>query len=668
MPRRSLFNQFNQVNGSIDFADLRNYRDLAELAGRSYLTGNLTVVSGSATVTDSSNVFGREEQNNYIVVEEGAAAGVYQITAGSDSTTAEVSPVPTASGVSVSYRRHYFQNLEDDLNYVRTMLNLVIGESNWNDEPNTDLKNMAYLIPKTPNEVGDNGQYTGIRSGDVTFSLSNTDQVGYVSSGSPADEYVDNTSSVSAGTSVRFTDDNTMVITIPGGFYPADQGTLNIVRDGAVVGTLDLASAWTNDGCSYEADEVNVGDNPNHTSSGAGTDIINLTNRRCMNTSVDGYPNFWPPYQIASMSATLTLPAGYQGQISVEHSLGGSENYTYSSFFVDTTSQTKSPAAPSVSENTAVTRYLSGVPYYAAGSTFNLSFSDSESIFDRGYVTNPLSIDGSQFNASAKTPSLVELGLTAPLAITDNIGTYNTTITVGAGNFRDMDVRTYCTLRDVWGSANSSNSAAGTYRIDNYGTTSTNTQENFDDENKRFVGTEDFTNTAITWSDSSWDSTTNITSLGEKGLVVYNGALKYPSINHSSGFLPVGPDYSGQSGDFVYYRVFVASAAFTNGSITFSGWSNALSTIQGSNVEVYLRYPNCNDYGNGNTSLWQDLSVDETIYGGDGCLGTGSSGSTVAFSFGTTSSVSYGNRVIMKVVFKNSSVTALTGITFNPTL
>jgi hypothetical protein len=668
MARRSLFNQLNQVRGSRDFEDLRSYRDHAEEVGRHYLTGTLAVVSGSATVTDSSNVFEKSEQNNFIVIDEGDAAGTYQITASGTlgNYDASVTPMPTATDATASYRRHYFQNLEDYLNYLRTMLNLVIGETNWYDEPDTDLKNMAYLIPKTPNLVGDNTQYPGIRSGDVGFSISDIDQTGAVSSGIAAAEYTDNTTSVNPGTSIRFTDDNTMVISIAGGFYPADQGTLNITRDGAVVGTLNLATAWTSDGCSYETEESDVGNNPDYTASDVGTDIINLTNRRCMNTSVDGYPNFWPPYQIASMSATLTLPAGFQGQITVTHSLGGSENYTYSSFFVDTTSQTISPTAPTFSENTAVTRYLSGVPYYNTGSVFDISLTHNVTIFDRGYVTNPLTINLSQFNASNQTPSLATLGLTTPLGITDTIGTYTPTVSVGSGNFRDMDARGTATFRDVFGSATSSDSAAGVFRIDTYGTTSTNTIEYFDDENKRFLGDENFNNTSITWTDSNWNSSTNITTIS--GLVVYNGTLKYPTVNHSSGFLPAGPDYSSQSGDFNYYRVFVASGAFTNGSITFGGWSNALSVIQGSNVEVYLRYPNCTDYGNGNTNVWQDLSVDQTTYGGNGCLGAGSSGSSVAFSFGTTSSVSYGNRVIMKIVFKSSSVTPLTGITFSPTL
>lgn len=667
MPKRSLFNQLNQVRGTLAFEDLRTYRDLAEQSGRHYLSGTLAVVSGSATVTDSSNAFTRDEQNNFIVIDEGNAAGVYQITASGTLGTydASVTPVPTATDATASYRRHYYQNLEDDLNYLRTMLNLVIGETNWFDAPNTDLRNMAYLIPKTPNLVGSNTQYVGIRSGDVTFTISDIDQTGYVSSGAPAGEYTDNTSSTTAGTSVRFTDDNTMVIAIPGGFYPADQGILRIMQDGAVVGQLDLAAAWLADGCSYEEEEANVGDNPVHTSAHSGIDIIDLSNRRCMNTSVDGYPNFWPPYQMASMSATLTIPDGFTGQISVIHTLGGSESYTYSSFFVDQTSQALGAVAPTVTENTPSTKYLSGVPYYTTGSTFDISVTHSTTIFDRGYVTNPLTFNLSQFNATSETPTLTTLGLTTPLAITDTIGTYDSSLTVGGGNFRDLDARATATFRDVFGTANSSDSAAGTFRIDTYGTTATASVEYFDDEEWRFVGTEDFTDVTIDNTDSTWDSSTNITTIS--GLVVYNGTLKYPTINHST-FLPAGPDYTGQSGDFVYYRVFTATGAFTSGSITFGGWANALSVVQGANVEVALRYPNCSDYGNNNTSVWQDLSVDQTVYGGDGCLGAGSSGSVVNFSFGTTSSVSFGNRIIMKITYKNSSVTPLTGITFSPTL
>jgi len=672
MPKRSLFNQLNQVRGTVDFKDDEMVRALAETCGRDYLTGTLAVVSGSNIVTDSSNAFEKSEQNNFIVIDSGDAAGTYTVTSGSGAFTAAVTPTPTASD-TVAYKRHYYQNLEDDLNYLRKMFDLVIGEDKWYDEPDTDLKNMAYLIPKRPNYIGETGQYAD-RPGTVSFSISDINQTGYVSSGAPAGEYTaEGSSSASAGDSMQFTDDNSMAIAITGGFYPADSGVIRIYSDGIVVGELDLAAAWTSDGCSYEEEEADVGDNPGYTASNTGTDIINLTNRRCMNTTVDSYPSFWPPYQIASMSATLTLPAGYQGQIYVAHTGGGSnQNYTYSEFWVDTTAQTISAAAPTVSPLSATTKYLSGIPYYTTNSTFTVSGTNSNTLFDRGYITNPMTLNLEQFNETSVTPSLAQIGFSTPLAITDTIAGedgYAATATVGGGNYRDMDVRATATYRNPFTSATSTNSTAGTYRIDTYGNTSTDTSEPFDDEQYRMLGDEDFTDTGVDEGDSNWDSSDDVTTISGAydGLVVYNGTLKYPTVNHSTGYYPVGPDYSGASGNFYYYRVFLATAAFTSGTITFSGWSNAVSTIQGANVEVHLRYPNCTDYGNSNTNVWQDLGVDQTTFGGNGCLGSGSSGSSVAFSFGTTSSVSYGNRIIMRIKY-SANVTALAGITFSPTL
>lgn len=675
---RSLLRQLEQMRGTVDFVDDMYYA-YAEQAGRHYLEGTLTVTSGSTAVTDSTNLFDRDEVDNFIVVDESEAAGVYQIVSATGTNDATITPAASGTG-SVSYRRHYYQNLEDDLNYIRKMLKLVIGESEWNDEPNTDLFNMAYLIPKRPNYVGETTQYDeGL--GTVSYSITDIDQQGYVSGSQTSEDYMSDVGSTSttSGTQLYFTDDNTIVVTCADGFYPADKGTLSILRDGQTIASINLLDAWTNQGGVYHESEADMTASPipDYTADASGIDI---TNRRPMNTT-EGFPNFWPPYQLAAFTYTMTLPEGFVGQITVSHSEGNGpasgRQYSRSSFWVDTTSQTITASAPTISENSATTRYLSGVPYYTSGSVFNVSASNSDTLFDEGYVTNPLTLNLSQFNASSQTPSLATIGLSTPVDTTDTIGTYNTTCTVGASNFRDLDARATATFRNVFTTSTSSDSAAGTYRIDTYSTTSTDTSEPFDDEDKRFVGlatTESMSSSSVDYTDSDWDSSLNVVSgavqddSGDEHLVVYNGTLKYPTINHSSGFLPAGPDYSSASGDHVYYRLFKSTGAFTQGTITFSGWSDALSVIQGANVDVYLMYPGCSDYGNNNTSTWQNLSVDQTTYGGNGCLGSGSSGSTVAFSFGTTSSVGYGNRVFIKIVFHNSSVTALTGLTFSPTL
>ena len=122
---RSLIRQFEQIRGTYDFVD-DMYREYAEQAGRHYATGTITAVSGSTSMTLSA-ALDLDEVGNFIVIDEGSAAGVYQITAAS-GTTATVDPAAAGDASGDSYRRHYYSNLEDDLNYIRKMLDMIIGE------------------------------------------------------------------------------------------------------------------------------------------------------------------------------------------------------------------------------------------------------------------------------------------------------------------------------------------------------------------------------------------------------------------------------------------------------------------------------------------------------------------------------------------------------------
>lgn len=140
MPKRSLFNQLTQLRGTLNFEYLNDYNEFAEGAGRSYLTGTLSTVSGSVTVTDSSNAFERSEQDNFVILTEGPDAGQrFTIVSGTGTFNAEVDSAMTGTG-DYAYRRHYYQNLEDDLNYLRTQVKSITGETTWYDDPVTDLQ------------------------------------------------------------------------------------------------------------------------------------------------------------------------------------------------------------------------------------------------------------------------------------------------------------------------------------------------------------------------------------------------------------------------------------------------------------------------------------------------------------------------------------------------
>ena len=136
----SLIRQFEQIRGTYDFVD-DMYRAYAEQAGRHYEIGTVSTVSGLNTVVASSS-FGLDEVGNFIIIDSGVSSGVYEVLTVS-GTSATVTPTVSGTSIDVSYRRHYYQNLEDDLNYLRRMVTLIIGDNNWYDNPQTNLYDLA---------------------------------------------------------------------------------------------------------------------------------------------------------------------------------------------------------------------------------------------------------------------------------------------------------------------------------------------------------------------------------------------------------------------------------------------------------------------------------------------------------------------------------------------
>lgn len=143
MSNRSLINQKFQIRGSIDFDDLTSHLSLAELTGGPYLTGTLTAVSGSSTVTDVSNFFSISEVDSYLVTATGPDTDkIFRILSCSGTNNAVIYPLPTASG-DYSYTRYRYRNLEDDLNFLRSIISSITGEINWHLIPDTNLSQTA---------------------------------------------------------------------------------------------------------------------------------------------------------------------------------------------------------------------------------------------------------------------------------------------------------------------------------------------------------------------------------------------------------------------------------------------------------------------------------------------------------------------------------------------
>ena len=170
------------------------------------------------------------------------------------------------------------------------------------------------------------------------------------------------------------------------------------------------------------------------------------------------------------------------------------------------------------------------------------------------------------------------------------------------------------------------------------------------------MGSDNPTPIYTTWSPS--------TSIGSSEAVIVGGVLKYDTTNYSTGYLPVGPDYSTGR----------ATSQYIQFEIIRSNVSQFKITITGTYAGCWVCMPNNSTW---TTSLsgkngWADMFV---AYRGSGvpttaqpgcASGTLMSGSSGTFTsvFGTESSSNDTNNRIL-VRFKLTSGQSITGLSFS---
>ena len=215
-----------------------------------------------------------------------------------------------------------------------------------------------------------------------------------------------------------------------------------------------------------------------------------------------------------------------------------------------------------------------------------------------------------------------------------------------------------------------------------------NLEENFNGEGCRLKSDSDFSNISLI---SNWDSTVDISDGGasgyNKGLLVTNGKLIYPTLGANSGnFSNIvnGPtsnvDYSGCTGERTYYRYFYDNSGSTgNFTITIKGtgslWSEG-DSFSGNKIKIAMKLPGDFDVedqqslpGTGwmnctksySTNSWQDDA---------GCLdGTlGSIHETTPVSWGLTTGIkttsATGYRAFIRITVPQAGTGSISNILF----
>jgi hypothetical protein len=400
-------------------------------------------------------------------------------------------------------------------------------------------------------------------------------------------------------------------------------------------------------------------------------------------TLVSWYNSF-PKWQRGNATITITAAQLSQGfnriKMQREGTFTTQASNDYEVFYDNDAGANPSiSGTPTVTEGGTVnTMQLSGVKFYDRGTIFNVSAVGND-CFDNTYVLNPLvltsSNSNSMGNASIPWNDATVTGVSNPPAINETMTVTNKQITVPSSNVRSIDARVTVTPSDPYASYTGVQTASANRLINGYlntaAGTSTDTGEFFDDEWSRMLSNHSLTSTSYSSGGAGgWNSTVSLVSgtTGYDGLQVYNGGLKYPVTNYTSGYLPsTGQvNYSTASGLRTYVRYFYVGAGIQTLTFTLANQSGTTGFVSvatgpsGTNLTMEMLAPNTTVNGSA-TVEFKDCYVAYTTDTAIGCYASGTRGSTTsnwACSLGTKSTSTSGNVVVVRI----TAAAAWTGV------
>lgn len=204
----------------------------------------------------------------------------------------------------------------------------------------------------------------------------------------------------------------------------------------------------------------------------------------------------------------------------------------------------------------------------------------------------------------------------------------------------------------------------------------TNSADTFNAEGYRMPSNFSITSTSYSSGagngPSVWNSATSMVFSGgsagySDGLLVYNGAVRYPTQGANSGDFstvadgPAGnPDYSGESNDRVYIRYFYNASTYQNFVFNFSVTSTSFVSVatgpSGNNVTAEILAPNTTQDGVG-TIEWKDMVTPFTTEDAIGAYAS-TYGSTIptdwGVSLGSRSTATSGNAIVIRITASSS--------------
>jgi hypothetical protein len=470
----------------------------------------------------------------------------------------------------------------------------------------------------------------GLSSKSISFS-GNTGSSPLLASG-----FTDNTTGTtySIGSSVQrttSTSGNISSTSISSFAYNADSGTLTALVNGVDNGNKVLDS--NNNSGTYTSLKIDSESDYNGlNSSGSYSNF---------NNSIY-YPNLYKGFKAKIQKSAAAVPVGVN-RYQLSHS--GTGNTNSIEFVKDNLTSTPTLTAGTISEKTGFYKYISGIPYYTYNSKLTWSDISVSNLVGQTYRntsqvlyvtgsnnyegTSSQSINNKSFNYSAIDGTttmlqsgypLVNTGVGTPYAIGDleiditNSGV-RTIESIRAVAYNVNGTGSYVNNNQKIAVHTSSQSGISELSIP----VSSSLGSGYNDSGKRIfdfaseiTDTPTYNNTINFYTNNLYSESSDPGVSGTQEATVRLGVLKH-SLDDYSGFLPVGPDRSGDSG--VQYFTFAFRRTITanfNINISSSGVSGVWIAAPGTTIDTASSL-------NG----WLDCSVQ---YAGAGVPGESTSG------------------------------------------
>lgn len=349
------------------------------------------------------------------------------------------------------------------------------------------------------------------------------------------------------------------------------------------------------------------------------------------------------------------LPAGYNA-VRMVHDYRSDlrESNIREMYYDDANGQALSFSTPcTVQEGDTLNySYLSGVQYYAAGTTFDVNFT-LDNLFNKTYATtNVASVSmtgcaGDNF-APADCDNIAGIPNYNDQFVMTFANTGANQLTVNSSVYQTNARATASGLHPYKTNA-TSQSPSENRHILSYSGRSDNITEDWLDEDYRLpLSGYDFDSYAGSMT-GNWNSQN---ALGANDLLVYNQTLRYANLD-LSGILPAGnPNMSGAAGAQQYVRAFTVNSS-TNTTLIIPGLSvGDIDPVGTGEINVEVKLPT--------QTGWLDAGAPYNggTFGGndgDGCQVGTSSGSTFNLTFGTNSTANSGNRIYVRVTFRTAT-------------